>query len=74
MITGNLMLKETSKSITVPAMITNDATSMTIKSEPFMINRTEWKVNYASKSVFDDLKDKYVDDNIELTVNVKILK
>lgn len=74
MITGNLMLKEISKSITVPAIITNDATSMTIKSEPFMINRTEWKVNYASKSVFDDLKDKYVDDNIELTVNVKILK
>ena len=68
------MLKEISKSITVPAIITTDATSMTIKSEPFMINRTEWKVNYASKSVFDDLKDKYVDDNIELTVNVKILK
>ena len=47
---------------------------MTIKSEPFMINRTEWNVNYASKSVFDDLKDKFVEDNIELTVNVKVLK
>jgi polyisoprenoid-binding protein YceI len=74
MITGNLTLKEISKSITIPAMITNDGTSMTIKSEPFMINRTEWKVNYASKSVFDDLKDKFVDDNIELTVDVKVLK
>lgn len=74
MITGNLTLKEISKSITVPAMIISDATSMTIKSEPFMINRTEWNVNYASKSVFDDLKDKFVEDNIELTVNVKVLK
>lgn len=74
MITGNLTLKEISKSVTVPATITSDETSMTIKSEPFMINRTEWNVNYASKSVFDDLKDKFVEDNIELTVNVKILK
>lgn len=74
MITGNLTLKEISKSVTIPAKITSDENSMTIKSEPFMINRTEWNVNYASKSVFDDLKDKYVDDNIELTVNVKVLK
>lgn len=74
MITGNLVLKEISKSITVPATITSDNESMTIKSEPFMINRTEWNVNYASKSVFDDLKDKFVEDNIELTVNVKVLK
>jgi polyisoprenoid-binding protein YceI len=74
MITGNLVLKEISKSITIPAMITSDATSMTIKSEPFMIDRTEWKINYGSKSVFDNLKDKYVDDNIELTINVKVVK
>lgn len=74
MITGNLTLKEISKSVTFPATITSDASSMTIKSEPFMIDRTLWNVNYASKSVFDDLKDKFVDDNIELTVNVKVLK
>lgn len=74
MITGNLVLKEISKSITVPAMISNDGAVMTVTSEPFKINRTEWNVNYASKSVFDDLKDKYVDDTIELTVKLKILK
>lgn len=74
MITGNLILKEISKSITIPAMITNEGNVMTLKSEPFKINRTDWNVNYASKSVFDDLKDKYVDDIIELTVTLKILK
>jgi polyisoprenoid-binding protein YceI len=74
MITGNLTLKEISKSITIPATISGDETSMTIKSEPFMIDRTEWKINYASKSVFDDLKDKFVDDSIELVVDVKVLK
>jgi len=74
MITGNLTLKEISKSITIPALTSNDETAITIKSEPFMIDRTEWKVNYASKSVFGDLKDKFVDDNIELVIDVKILK
>ena len=74
MITGNLTLKEISKSITFPAVITNDEKAMTITSEAFPINRTEWNVNYASKSVFDDLKDKTIDDNIELKINVKILK
>jgi len=74
MITGNLTMKDISKSITFPASITSDETSMTIKSEPFMIDRTLWKVNYASKTVFDDLKDKFVDDNIELVVNVKVKK
>lgn len=74
MITGNLTLKEISKSITFPAVIKNDEKAMTITSEAFPINRTEWNVNYASKSVFDDLKDKTIDDNIELKINVKILK
>lgn len=74
MITGNLTLKEISKSITIPAIITSDEMGMTITSEAFPINRTEWNVNYASKSVFDDLKDKTIDDNIALKINVKILK
>lgn len=74
LITGNLTLKEISKSVTFPATITSDETSMTIKSEPFMIDRTQWNVNYASKSVFDDLKDKFIDDTIELIVNVTVLK
>jgi polyisoprenoid-binding protein YceI len=74
MITGNLTMKAVSKSIKFPASITSDETSMTIKSEPFMIDRTLWNVNYASKTVFDDLKDKFVDDNIELVVNVKVKK
>lgn len=74
MVTGNLTLKDISKSITFPAMMTSDETSMTLKSEPFMINRTDFKINYASKSIFTDLNDKFVDDNIELTVTLKILK
>ncbi|MDD3004791.1 YceI family protein [Flavobacterium sp.] len=74
MITGNLTLKGISKGITFPATITNDEKGIVVASEPFTINRTEWNINYASKSVFDDLKDKFIDDNIELTVTLKVLK
>lgn len=74
MITGNLTLKESTKSVTFPAVIENTTESITVKSETITINRTDWKINYASKSVFDDLKDKFVDDNIELTVNLIIRK
>lgn len=73
-ITGNLTLKDITKPVTVPASIVQDDSSITLTSDAFTINRTEWNINYASKSVFDDLKDKFIDDNIELTVAVKIVK
>ena len=74
MIEGNLTLKDVSKSIQFPATITSDENGMSLVSDPFTINRTEWNINYASKSVFDNLKDKFVNDEIELTVHVKLRK
>lgn len=71
---GNLTLKGITKPVKFPAMITLDGNKMTLSTESFKINRTEWNVNYASKSIFDDLKDKFVDDEIELKVNVTATK
>ena len=47
---------------------------MEISSEPFKINRVDFGVNYGSKSVFDDLKDKFINDDIELVVKAKATK
>ena len=71
---GILTMKGISKPVEFPAEITITDTDVTLHSDPFKINRTLWGVNYASKSVFDDLKDKFVDDDIELEVNVKATK
>lgn len=71
---GNLTLKGITKPVKFPATITLDGNKMTLSTESFKINRTEWNVNYASKSIFDDLKDKFVDDEIELKVNVTATK
>lgn len=70
-ITGNLTLKDTTKSITIPATLMNNEGVTTVKSEPFKINRADFNVKYGSKSFFDDLKDKFIDDLVEITFEVK---
>ncbi len=71
---GNLTLKEITKSVSFPATIAVDGGKLTLNTAPFMINRTNWNVNYASKSIFDNLKDKFVDDNIELKISITATK
>ena len=71
---GNLTLKGVTKPVEFTATITNEGDVMTLTSDAFLINRTHWNVNYASKSIFDDLKDKFVNDDIELVVKLKATK
>lgn len=74
MIEGNLTLKATTKNIKFPAAVSVSDSEVTIVSEPFIIDRTQWKINYGSKSVFTDLGDKFINDEIELKVSVKATK
>lgn len=74
MVEGNLTLKATTKNVKFPAAVSVTDNAVTIKSEKFIIDRTQWKVNYGSKSVFSDLGDKFVNDEIELTVDLKATK
>lgn len=70
-IEGNLTIKETTKNIQFPAMVNMTENQISIVSDMFIIDRTQWKVNYGSKSIFSDLGDKFVNDEIELKVTVK---
>ena len=73
-VTGDLTLKGKTKTISFPATLTITDNEVTLKSKPFEINRVDFGVNYASKSVFGDLKDKFINDEIELVVKVKAKK
>lgn len=73
-IKGILTMKGISKPVDFPAEIMVTDNEVTLTSDPFKINRTTWGVNYGSKSVFDDLKDKFINDDIELVVKVKATK
>ncbi len=71
---GNLTIKGIKKNISFPANTSIKEGSMIISTEVFTINRTEWNVNYASKSIFSDIGDKFINDDIELKIEVKATK
>ncbi|PQJ79383.1 YceI family protein [Polaribacter porphyrae] len=72
-ITGNLRVKDVTKSITIPATILTTDGITTITSDKFNINRTDFGIKYKSKSFFslEELKDKFIDDLIEMSFVVK---
>ncbi|QFZ55792.1 YceI family protein [Oceanihabitans sp. IOP_32] len=70
MLSGNLTLKETKNNVTFPVTITNTDDTVTLTSETFTIDRSKWNVKYGSKSFFDNLGDKFINDDIEIKINV----
>jgi polyisoprenoid-binding protein YceI len=70
-ITGNLTIKGITKSITFPADVQLSDTKITAKTSQFTIDRTEWDIKYQSKKFFDDLKDKFINDEIALRITVE---
>lgn len=69
-ISGNLKMKDVEKNITFDAKITKEGDDYKAVTVPFTIDRTQWNVQYGSKSIFADLKDKFIDDNIELQITI----
>lgn len=69
-ISGNLTLKDVTKNVSFNALITKDGDGYKAVSEPFSINRTQWGVNYGSKSIFADLKDKAISDDMEIQLTI----
>ena len=70
-VTGNLSIKDVTKSITIPASISEEGGVTTFKSEIFNIDRADFNVKYGSKKWFDNLKDKFIDDLVEMSFEVK---
>lgn len=73
-VTGNLNIKDVTKSITIPATLTEVDGNYVFKSDNFNINRADFNVKYGSKSFFDNLKDKFVNDLVEMSFEVKATK
>jgi polyisoprenoid-binding protein YceI len=70
MVNGNLTIKDKSNNIEFPATVTVEEDFVKLNSEPFMLDRTKWGVNFGSKSVFDNLGDKFIDDDMEIIINI----
>ncbi|SHE51674.1 YceI family protein [Dysgonomonas macrotermitis] len=69
-VSGNLKLKDVDKNITFGAKITKEGDVYKAVTVPFTIDRTQWNVKFGSKSLFAELKDNIVNDNIELQITI----
>ncbi|UYW00303.1 YceI family protein [Flavobacterium agricola] len=70
-ITGNLTVKGITKSVSFPANVTVTDEVVTIETQSFPINRTDFNINYGSKSKFADLAaDQVISDDILVQLNV----
>lgn len=67
---GNLTMRDVTKSVSFKAQIDVNGSSITAKSPQFKIDRTEWNVKYGSKKIFADLKDKFINDEITLSLDI----
>ncbi len=74
MLSGNLKLKDVTNNISIPVTVKENGDTLSITSETFTINRSKWNVKYGSKSFFDDLGDKFINDDIELQIDVTATK
>jgi hypothetical protein len=70
-VTGNLQLKDVTKSITIPAMISTEGGVTTFKSDVFNVDRADFNVKYGSKRWIEGLKDKFINDLMEMSFEVK---
>lgn len=70
-VTGNLALRDSVKQITFKAKYWRVGALQCAESEPFQIDRTQWGVTYSSKSIFKELKDKFINDEITLKIKLQ---
>ncbi len=67
---GNLTLKGIKKSITIPTNISVAGGKVSAVSPSFTINRTDWGISYGSGSIVDLAKDKVINDDIALVLEL----
>ena len=70
MIYGNLTVKDQTHNVGFKAMVDVNDKTVTVKTPKFNIDRTKWNVQYGSKSIFKNLGDNFVNDEIGLEINL----
>jgi polyisoprenoid-binding protein YceI len=73
-ISGDLTIRGVTKEISFPANIHMDENEVFANSADIVLDRTEWNVNHMSKKVFSELKNKYVNDEMIISLNLRFDK
>lgn len=67
---GNLTMKGITKKIGFDASINLLNGKLVASTAPFTLDRTQWGVNYQSKSIFAELKDQFIYDDMTLSIEL----
>jgi len=67
---GNLTMKDVTKEIGFRANINVNANGVKVSTPEFAINRTDWGIKFMSKNFIEGLKEKFIDDEIKLSINL----
>ena len=71
-IEGNLTIKGQEKGVSFAGEFTAIDGSYSLKSTaPIVLDRTEWGISFMSKSLGDQIKDKFIEDNISIEFDIK---
>jgi polyisoprenoid-binding protein YceI len=70
LIKGNLTMKDITKGIEFKANVKLSEGAVSATSEEFVLDRTQWNVNYGSKSIFKEIKDNFIHDEFSLKIEV----
>ncbi len=71
-ISGNLTIKGVTKPVTFPATLTwNEDKTVTAVADKIEIDRTQYGIEYRSKSIFSNIGDNFIYDNF--TISVKLV-
>ena len=73
-VTGNLTILGVERSITFNANITVSDNEVTIKSQPFTIDRTQWGVEYNKEGTVDLNPDFIISNEITFTIETSVVK
>jgi len=68
-VTGLLSIKGITNEIVFPATISQNKESVNVKAE-LTIDRTKWDIIYNSKTIFSNLKDGFISDEIKIVVDL----
>lgn len=74
-IKGNLKMRDQEKNISVPATISMNGDVLNLTTPEFVIDRTNWGVEYGSETSIEGLaKENAISDNLKLKLNLQAKK
>lgn len=69
-IKGNITIKGITKEISLSGKVSKTDDSVTLITDVFKIDRADFNVKFKSKSFFNDLKEKFINDEFDLQVTI----